>query len=87
MVRARKMARETDRTDRKEGREVERSLVHTEGAQVLGELAVICVCAPVRGCVPNRYDVKQKTNVVVFFCWFFFPSPPPLPSPKWEMIH
>lgn len=72
MVRARKMARETDKTDRKEGREAERSLVHTGAAQVLGELAVICVSAPVRGCVPNRYDVKQKTNVVVFWVFFSF---------------
>lgn len=75
MVRTRKMARETDKTDRKEGREAERSLVHTGAAQVLGELAVICVSAPVRGCVPNRYDVKQKTNVVVFLLFFFSFSP------------
>ncbi len=74
MAGVRKMARETDKTDREEEWEAERSVVHIRAAEVLGEF-VWFVCTPVMGYVQYRYDVKLKTNA-------FF-----LLSPKWEMIH
>ena len=39
----RKMAGETDKTDRKEESEAGRLVVHIRAAEVLGEFAVICV--------------------------------------------
>lgn len=45
MARARKIARETDKTGREMKREAKTLVVHIQAAEILGEFAVICVCS------------------------------------------
>lgn len=63
MVRVREMVGETDKTDSGGGGRRKRSA--EEQPKSWESLAVICVSVPVSGSVHNRYDVKQRTNVVL----------------------